>query len=82
VSVTFAQANACTMLMYLQIEALGPACEDDTPVCGNGIRQAPEQCDGADLNGRTCADNGWTGTLRCSPICTLNWGSCNIPQEP
>ena len=37
--------------------------------------------DGADLNGTECASNGWTGTLACSPLCTFDWGSCNIPPE-
>ena len=81
VNLTFMQASSCTSHMYFQIDALGPACEDDTPVCGNGVRETGEQCDGADLNGMQCANNGWTGTLACSPICTFNWGTCNIPQD-
>lgn len=80
VDLTFMQAQACTLIMAFQIDALGPACQDDTPVCGNGVQEPGEQCDGADLNGVECSDNGWTGTLMCSPICTFNWGTCDIPD--
>ena len=45
-----------------------PVC----PVCGNGVREAPQEiCDGADLGGETCMSRGWaSGTLACTPDCT------------
>ena len=49
-----------------------------TPVCGNGIAEAGEQCDGADLRGETCDDLciGAGGTLTCNGDCTLNFSGC------
>ena len=48
--------------------------------CGDGVRDGSEACDGADLNGRTCAsetDNFvQTGTLACAPDCTLDSSDC------
>ncbi|MBI2097444.1 MAG: hypothetical protein HYT46_00705, partial [Candidatus Vogelbacteria bacterium] len=31
------------------------------PVCGNGVIEGTEQCDGANLNNQTCASRGFTG---------------------
>ena len=32
------------------------SCPDsECPFCGNGVAEAPEECDGADLGGQTCA---------------------------
>jgi hypothetical protein len=41
-------------------------------VCGNDIIEPGESCDGIDLGGRTCADEGCTGggTLACNASCT------------
>ncbi|MGD2115657.1 MAG: hypothetical protein PVG07_11425 [Acidobacteriota bacterium] len=40
-------------------------------VCGNGVREGGEVCDGTDLGGMTCADFGCTGggTLACNATC-------------
>jgi len=52
----------------------------DTPppaVCGNGIRETGEQCDGSDLNGLTCQSWGFNGgTLTCSASCAYNTSQC------
>jgi len=46
-------------------------------VCGNGIKEASEQCDGADLGGQTCQGLGYVGgTLSCYPNCTFNTSGC------
>jgi len=51
------------------------------PVCGNGIREGGEQCDGADLGGATCASqNCAAGTPTCSASCTLSYASCTQCQ--
>jgi len=43
-----------------------PACN----VCGNGIREGFESCDGADLGSASCTFFGFSGgTLRCLPWC-------------
>lgn len=45
--------------------------------CGNGTVELPEQCDGTDLAGRTCATEGFPfGVLRCSSGCTLDTKGC------
>ena len=49
-------------------------------VCGDGVRDGSEQCDGADLGGATCASlsGGFVqgGTLTCNPDCTFNKTGC------
>lgn len=40
------------------------------PVCGNGVVDVGEMCDGNDLDGQTCAQMGLpAGTLTCSASC-------------
>ena len=47
------------------------------PVCGNGIVEGTEQCDGTGLNSQTCQTQGFTGgTLNCNNDCTFNTGAC------
>ena len=42
-----------------------------TPVCGNGVREGLEACDGTDLAGKSCADFGYLeGDLGCAPDCS------------
>jgi len=39
-------------------------------VCGNGVKEGNEVCDGSDLVGNSCASRGYiSGTLRCSLGC-------------
>lgn len=46
-------------------------------VCGNGVLDAGEECDGANLGGHTCASRGFTeGTLSCNSNCTFNTSAC------
>ncbi len=45
--------------------------------CGNGRLDAGEQCDGANLFGRTCATLGFTGgDLACGPDCIFDVRGC------
>ena len=47
-------------------------------ICGNGILEAGEQCDGSNLNNKTCTSQGFAGgVLACSNTCTLNTSSCS-----
>lgn len=58
-------------------EAEVPETVPPPAVCGNGIMEAGEQCDGANLAGQTCANSGFTsGTLSCTSSCTLNTSAC------
>ena len=47
--------------------------------CGNGVREAAEKCDGADLDGVNCASllgTGVQGTLGCRADCTFDASAC------
>jgi hypothetical protein len=48
-------------------------------ICGNGIKEGSEQCDGSDFGGKTCFHFGYSGgSLSCNPGCTLNFSGCII----
>ncbi len=51
-------------------------------VCGNGIIEGSEQCEGSNLAGKTCESLGFaSGTLSCTPGCTFNTAAC-VPVQP
>lgn len=56
------------------------SCMNQQGMCGNGTVEGMEQCDGANLNGETCASATMNtrpqGTLSCTATCTLNVGNC------
>ena len=46
-------------------------------LCGNGIAESGEQCDGADLTGQTCQSFGFSsGSLSCTLQCAFNTSAC------
>jgi len=46
-------------------------------LCGNGIVNPGEQCDGSNLNGESCTSRGFSGgTLSCNATCTFNTSAC------
>lgn len=50
-------------------------------LCGNGVIDPGEECDGADLDGNDCEDayggfNGCTGTLACTSDCRFDGSAC------
>jgi hypothetical protein len=53
------------------------------PVCGNGVVDLGEQCDGAELGGITCADLGYSGgDLACDPVtCTYDASGCTAGND-
>ena len=67
-------ASAVLVVLLLCAPALSRA------VCGNGVRDGDESCDGADLNGQTCSTltGGFVqgGTLTCNADCTFNTTDC------
>jgi hypothetical protein len=78
----------CSPPTYYSLEVLGWTCavegfpdqDPDCPVCGNGVAEPPEQCDGTDLPAGQCADlPGWLGSLgllTCTPDCAYDLSSC------
>ena len=52
-----------------------------TSVCGNGVKDTGEVCDGTDLNGATCASLGFvSGALACSSSCqSFDTSGCVAP---
>ena len=65
--------------MALTVLLLGAAAPARA-VCGDGVRDGDEACDGADLGGATCASatdqfvRG--GTVACTPDCKLDTSDC------
>ena len=55
------------------------------PVCGDGKVEGDEECDGSNLNGKTCKDvqpMSTGGTLECDPAtCKFKAGTCTLPEE-
>jgi hypothetical protein len=53
------------------------------PVCGNGVVDLGEQCDGTELGGITCEDLGYNGgELACDPVtCTYDASGCMAGGE-
>ncbi len=53
------------------------ACVGLGPVCGDGIVNGSEQCDGVALNGATCVSEGYaSGTLACNGSCVFDTAAC------
>jgi len=61
-----------------------------TQVCGNGIREGNEVCDGSDLGGNTCSSLGYLqGQIKCQSNCVaFDTSGCvkqdtgSVPQPP
>lgn len=69
-------ALACDDECRFDTSSCGPP-----PVCGDGMAQGDEECDGSDLDGYSCADFGWEfveagGTLGCNDNCTHDTSGC------
>jgi len=63
------------------------ACDADVIVtsssCGNGIIDSGEDCDGSNLGGSSCTNQGFaSGTLGCSSSCTFDFSSCVATSPP
>jgi cysteine-rich repeat protein len=49
--------------------------------CGDGVAAGSENCDGADLRGRTCADFGFnSGQLACHAACVFDLRTCGAVE--
>ena len=48
-----------------------------TTLCGNGTIDSGEDCDGVNLNAKTCITQGFdSGSISCNSDCTFNTSSC------
>lgn len=46
-------------------------------LCGNGVVEGSEDCEGGDLNGGSCTELGYAGgVLSCDPSCTYDLTDC------
>jgi hypothetical protein len=56
------------------------ACVGGAVLCGNGSREGPEVCDGADLNAQSCISLGFSGgSLACAGDCSaFDTTACTI----
>ena len=56
---------------------------EDGTVCGNGLKEIDEQCDGTDLGGQTCLAYSFTGgDLTCNTNCTFDTSACTGGGNP
>jgi len=52
-------------------------------VCGNGVIEGGEDCEGADLGGQTCESLGYgPGILTCDIACSFDTTQCSPPPTP
>jgi len=52
-------------------------------VCGNGIIEGGEDCEGENLGGETCQSQGYgPGTLACDISCSFDFFDCAPPSTP
>jgi hypothetical protein len=62
--------------------AAGAPAIEPAGICGNGIIEVMEQCDGVNLNGATCGTLGeGTGTLGCDASCMYDLSMCSGPTS-
>lgn len=69
--------NACKF----DTSSCTPAGDD---ACGDGVISGNEDCEGTNLNGKTCGDvfKGTTGDLACNPrTCFFDGTNCNVPER-
>ncbi len=75
----------CGLLLLGLLGALA-ACEDRAvglpDTCGDGVLDAWEACDGADLGGATCISLGFeSGEVSCNANCALDTAECAGRQD-
>jgi hypothetical protein len=64
-------------------DGVGDPCDGGSdPVCGNGVHESGEDCDGGDLAGQTCQSVGFDGgSLTCDGNCFLDATLCTLCQD-
>ena len=84
VAMIFAFCSACTTDFSEGYATNSDAGLDSShSLCGNGILDPGESCDGKDVNGLSCVDLGFTsGNLSCTASCILDTTGCVGPVQP
>jgi len=61
--------------------AVDAAADAHEPVCGDGLQEGAEACDGSDLDHQECGDlvAGTLGPLHCAADCTFDTSACYLP---
>ena len=60
-----------------------PSGGEEEPICGNGIAQPGEECDGEDLGDADCSGLGFDpGILSCRSDCSYDVTACGAPPLP
>jgi hypothetical protein len=73
----FVVAGIAALLAVASLGGSAHARPVKVAVCGNGVAESSEACDGADLRGQTCQSVGHDGgVLACAANCTLDTGGC------
>ena len=58
-------------------DCVAGVCQPASAVCGDGVRDGMEACDGPDLGGATCTSLGFSGgALACDPTCRYDTSGC------
>jgi MYXO-CTERM domain-containing protein len=75
----FGGSLACDQTCRLDVSG----CEGQPlDICGNGIRENDEECDGEDLGGVDCEELGYAGDgLACGPDCLYDTGDCEPARD-
>lgn len=73
--------------LFTSLSLVLAACDDGGSKkknpCGNGVLDPGEECDGENLNQKTCAEVTTTkpgGTLKCTATCTFDTTECTAPE--
>ena len=79
---TAGDAGLFTILATTTLTGIYP----DLSICGNGILEETEQCDGMNLGGAACTsiteESFIGGTLSCTPECIFDTSACMIEVAP
>ena len=60
-----------------------PSGEEEDPICGNGLLEPGEECDGEDLGDADCSGLGFDpGILSCRSDCSYDVTACGAPPLP